>query len=125
VTINDSVTGTGNNQWDYGAGGWFSASAPTAYQGDEHYAFTTGVTAHFRFNGTQVKIYTTKEPAGGDIGYTLDGGTEQIFSNYSPSATGNSLSYTSAIVAAGNHDLAIRVVGSHEAAATSNTITVD
>ena len=38
---------------------------------------------------------------------------------------GNSLSYTSPVVASGNYDLVIRVVGSHEPAATSNTITVD
>jgi hypothetical protein len=125
ATVNDSVTGTGNSQWDYGRSGWLSASAPTAYLGDEHYSFTTGVLAHFRFNGTQIKIYTHKEPAGGNMGYSLDGGPEQVVSNYSATRQGNALSYSSAIVTAGNHDLVIRVVGSHQANALSNTITVD
>ena len=90
------------------------------------YAFTTGVTAHFRFNGRQVKIYTVKEPAGGRIKYTLDGGVDvQTISNYSPTQVGNSLSYTSPVLPPGDHDLVIQVDGSHEASATSNTITVD
>jgi hypothetical protein len=131
ATVDDSVTGTGANQWDYGSSGWFfykGNDISSAYQSDEHYAFTTSVVAHFRFNGTQVKIFTLKEPADGFIGYTLDpgsGGTEQTVSNYSPSIAGNSLSFTSLVLAPGNHDLLIRVVGSHPAGATSNTITMD
>jgi hypothetical protein len=125
ATINDSVLGTGNNQWQYDSN-WFQVNSPaSAYQGDEHYAFATNATAHFRFNGTQVKIYTTKEPAGGNIGYTLDGGSESVVSNYASVQVGNQLSYTSAIVTSGDHDLAIRVVGSHESSSSSNTITVD
>jgi energy-converting hydrogenase Eha subunit A len=128
ATINDSVTGTGNNQWDYGMMGWFfynGSNISTAYQGDEHYAFTTGVFAHFRFNGTQIKIYTVREPHGGNIGYSLDGGPEQLISNYSPTTIGNSLSYISPVISAGDHDLVIRVVGTHETTSDSNAITVD
>ena len=92
ATVNDSVTGTGINQWDYTSGGRFyynNNSFTTAYQNDEHYAFATGVKAHFRFHGSQVKIYTVKEPAGGNIRYTLDNGVDvQIISNYSPTPGG-------------------------------------
>jgi hypothetical protein len=128
ATVNDTVTGNGPNQWDYGQSGWFYFNGPnisSAYQGDEHYAYTTGVIAHFRFSGTQVKIYTVKEPHGGIIGYSLDGGAEQTVSNYSPTITGNTLSYTSPMVGDGIHDLVIRVTGTHEMASDSNAITVD
>src|SRR5262249_5622420 len=77
ATANDSVTGTGLNQWDYTSGGWNyfnNNSFTTAFQHDEHYAFTTGAKAHFRFHGNQVKIYTVKEPVDGNIRYTLDNG---------------------------------------------------
>ena len=128
ATINDSVTGTGLNQFEYVGSDWHTSAVPNAlgaYQNDEHYAFVTGTFAHFRFNGTQVKIYTLKEPAGGNIGYAIDGGAEQVVSNYAASSAGNQLSYTSAVLSSGNHDLVIRVVGSHEPSASSNTITVD
>src|SRR6185295_2750533 len=92
TTVNDTVTGTGNNQWDYGASGWNYYAGPNlggagAYQNDEHYATTTNVRAHFRFNGAQVKIYTVLDPNGGNIGYSLDGSTEQVVSNYFPVTT--------------------------------------
>jgi len=119
------VSGTGNNQWEYVGGNWTYCPAATAYQQDEHYAYITGAICRYRFNGTQVKIYTHKEPAGGRIGYTLDATAEQVFSNYAATAQGNSLSYDSGVIPGGNHVLTVRVVGSHEAAATSNTITVD
>lgn len=125
ATINDAVTGTSNNQWNYGPG-WSSYSPiASAFMNDEHYAFTTNVTAQIQFNGTQIKIYTVKEPAGGFIGYTLDGDPEVQLSNYSPTTTGNTLSYVSPVKSSGPHTLVIRVVGSHENAARSNTITVD
>jgi hypothetical protein len=129
ATINDNTTGTGDGQWDYGMGGnWFyynGANISSAYQGDEHYAFTTNVTGTFRFTGTQVKIYTVKESAGGNIGYTLDANPEVILSNYSPMIMGNTLSFVSPVVANGPHTLVIRVVGTHEAASSGNAITVD
>jgi hypothetical protein len=128
ATINDNTTGTGNNQWDYGMGGWFyynGANISSAYQGDEHYAFTTNVTGTFRFNGTEVKIYTVRESAGGFIGYSLDGGPEVQLSNYSPTIAGNTFSYDSGVVMAGPHTLVIRVEGSHEPSSSGNAITVD
>jgi hypothetical protein len=126
ATVNDSVTGAGNSQFQYVASKWtYSPSQPSAYQGDEHYATVTDTKARFKFNGTQVKIYTVKEPVGGNIGYSLDGTAEQVISNYSPVTIGNQLSYTSPIVAAGSHTVVIRVVGSHEPSSTSNQITVD
>jgi hypothetical protein len=124
ATVNDSVTGTGNDQWDYGTGWNVTSGIPSAYQNDVHFAGTTNVVAHFRFNGTQAKIYTVKGPGGGNIGYSLDGGGEQTVSNYSATQVG-SLSYTSPEIAAGNHDLVIRVVGSHEPGSTSDFINVD
>jgi hypothetical protein len=128
ATINDNTTGTGNNQWDYGMTGWFfynGSNISSAFQGDEHYAFTTNVTGTFRFTGTQVKIYTVKESAGGNIGYTLDANPEVILSNYSPTIMGNTLSFVSPVVANGPHTLVIRVVGTHEPASSGNAITVD
>jgi lysophospholipase L1-like esterase len=127
AAINDAITGVGVNQWDYTSGGWYyysSNSLPGAYQNDEHYAYATGATAHFRFNGTQVMIYTLKEPVDGNIGYSVDGGAEQVVSNYASSAVGNALSYVSPLLSDGPHDLAVRVVGTHDSG-TSNTVTVD
>jgi hypothetical protein len=128
ATVNDTVSGAGLNQWDYGSSGWFYYNGPgvtSAYQMDEHYAYTTNVVAHFRFRGTQVKIYTVKEPHGGIIGYKLDNLAEVTISNYAPTIMGNMLSYTSPMVADGNHDLVIRVTGTHQMPSDANAITVD
>jgi hypothetical protein len=130
ATVNDTVTGPGPNQFDYGNSGWFyynsPSTLPSAYQQDEHYAYTTNVVAHFRFHGDQVKIYTVKEPHGGNILYNLDNGIDvQTISNYSPTIAGNTLSYASPVVNDGDHDLVIQVAGSHEMASNANAITID
>jgi hypothetical protein len=127
IPVNDSVAGNGINQWEYPSGWSYNSptSSPAPFQQDEHFATTNNVVAHFRFHGTQVKIYTVKDSAGGNIGYSLDGGMEQIVSNYSPTSVGQALSYTSPVVSLGDHDLVIRVVGTHEAASTSNKVTLD
>jgi len=80
-----------------------------------------------RFNGTQVKLYCLKEPSAGNIGISLDGAAEvsPAPSLYSATKSGNTLIYTSPVLAPGSHTLVVRVVGSHEASSTSNTINVD
>ena len=128
ATVNNSVTGTALNQFEFVGPDWHPTNvspAIGAYQNVEHYAFVTNTIARFRFNGTQVKIYTVKEAVGGNISYTLDGGPEQIVSNYASNSAGQQLSYSSPVMTAGNHTLVIKVAGSHELAATSNTITID
>src|SRR4051812_12307549 len=77
ATVNDSVTGTGNNQFDYDPGWSYctlatcSSEVGTCYLSDMHYAFTTDVSLRFRFSGNQVIVYTFKEPADGIIGYKV------------------------------------------------------
>ena len=126
--VNDSLTGTGLNQWDYGTGGWNYynkvGSGIGALNNDEHYASGAGVTAHFRFNGTQVIIYGLKEPVDGNAGYSIDGGPEQIIDCYNSNYALFPI-YTSPVMPLGNHDLKIRVIGTRNAASSGTTITVD
>ena len=131
ATVNDSVTGTGLNQFQYSTNpGWSRctlancAGVGSAYQQDQHYCVQTNGTVHFRFNGTQIKIYTFREPAAGIGGYSIDGGPETLVDHYSPTKIGNSLAYTSPILPLGDHDLMIRETGT-EGKGTSSTITID
>jgi len=126
--INDNTTGTGLNQWDYTSGGWRYygqvGSNVGALNNDEHYASTAGTIAHFRFNGTQVSVYGLKEPVDGNAGYSIDGGSEQIIDCYNSSYALFKI-YTSPVLAAGTHDLKIRVVGTKNASSSGTTITID
>src|SRR5438105_2088597 len=124
LKINDSVTGTGKNQWDYDPS-WSTPAIASAYHGDAHVSSTTDAMAHFRFSGIQIQIFTVTEPDGGFIGFSLDGGAEELVSNYSATTQGNSATYLSPTLSYGDHDVVVRVVGSHESTSTGNTVTVD
>ena len=59
------------------------------------------------------------------MGFSIDGGAEQVSSNYSPVNAGNSLLFTSSQLLLANHTLVIRVVGTHEPASSGIVATLD
>lgn len=122
-TINDSSVGTSLNQYEF-VGSWTSGADAPAYGGDEHYSNAVGAYYQVRFSGTQVKVYTTVDPAHGKSAISIDGGAETEVDNYAATRAYNVLIYTSPTLSDGPHTLKVRVTGTKNAA-SSNTYVVE
>lgn len=71
-TVDDTVTGTGDNQVDY-VGGWVAGSRPGAYQDTFHYARSRGALATLTFSGVGARIWYSAAPGFGRATVSLDG----------------------------------------------------
>lgn len=125
-SINDNVTGTGIGQWEYSGVNWaYYTDGGNKYMGDDHSSSAANDTATLRFSGTQVKYYGAKSPQAGIVGISIDGGAESLVDLYSATRLDNTLIYTSAVLAGGNHTLKIRLTGTKNAAANDDAAAVD
>ncbi len=120
ISIDDSITGTGQNQWNYAGSGWKSCTNcnetnPTVifYDASQHWDATTNDTATLIFSGTQIKFYGATASWHGTGAVSIDGGTETIVDFYSANKTGNVLLWTSPVLANGIHTFKLRVAGTH------------
>jgi hypothetical protein len=132
VTIDDSVTGTGPNQWSYGGTGWSACTScnetnppVTYYNASQHWTSTTGDRASLSFSGTRVALYGAVAPWHGIAAVSVDGGTATSVDLYAASKAGNVLLWTSPLLAAGAHTLTVQATGTKNGASTGTTIVVD
>lgn len=133
INIDDSVTGTGQNQWNYAGSGWKSCittcmqTTPTVtyYNASQHWADTTNDTATLIFSGTQIKFYGVTYYYHGIGAVSIDGGTETNIDFYSANRTGDVLLWTSPVLANGIHTFKLRFTGTKNSASTGTYITVD
>lgn len=132
VTIDDSVTGTGQNQWNYAGSSWKSCAAcnetnPTVifYDASQHWDKTANDTVTLTFSGTQIKLYGATGPWHGIGAVSIDGGAETDIDFYSVNKTGDVLMWTSPVLANGIHTFKLRVTGSSNPASTGTVIVID
>ena len=129
VTVDDSVQGTAQDQWDYQGTGWGHASGEGApanpYQGTNSWTDHTGDTAGFRFTGTQVTFRAVTDPGHGIGAVSVDGGTPVDVDFYSAARTGDVALWTSPVLPEGNHTLTLAWTGRKNAASTGTAVTVD
>ncbi|QHW33095.1 hypothetical protein GZH47_21340 [Paenibacillus rhizovicinus] len=124
-TIDDSVTGTGLNQFEY-VGTWTATSGSgTKYNGGDHYSLTTNNYYQVDFNGTGIKLYGSKDAHHGIAAVSIDGGTEVDVDFYAASRADNALLWTSPTLPAGNHSVKVRVKGTKNASSTGYVVTAD
>jgi hypothetical protein len=130
ATIDDSVMGSGQNQFNYG-GAWSHCtvcnepSPAVFYNASQSWSNTVNNTVTLAFTGTQVKYYAVTAPSHGIAAVSIDGGTELNIDLYSTVKTGHVLKYTSGTLTAGSHTLKIRVTGTKNASSSGIVITVD
>lgn len=126
--IDDSVTGTGTNQFNYTGSGWqhLTGSATMGtFDGTVSTDSTNGDFATLNFAGSQIKVYANKSAGYGTATISVDGANTQTVSltptNSSPNGqgAGNVLVYTLSGLSAGSHTL--KVLNN----ASSNTISID
>ena len=124
VTIDDATTGTGENQYEF-VGTWGTSTPETAYMQTDHYSGTTDSYYQVRFNGIQAMVYGEKNNAFGIIAISVDGGEETLVDCYSAEKVGNTLLYTSPVLAKGSHIIKVRVTGTKNEASASTYTTAD
>lgn len=125
VTVNDNVTGTGNNQFEY-VGIWDYFDLQTGcYLNDNHFSKTANAYFQVRFYGTQIKWYGCKAPNTGIGAVSIDGGPETNIDQYATSRSDNLVLYTSPALTLGQHTLKVRVTGTKNSSASDYWVTAD
>jgi hypothetical protein len=129
VEVDDTVQGTGTDQFNYVGGGWGHASGEGApanpYDGTNSYDLTTGDYATMTFNGTQIAYHAVTDSKHGIAAVSIDGGPETLVDLYSPSRIGDVLVWTSPVLPAGVHTLKIRVTGTKNPASSDYYVIID
>ena len=127
VTINDTVTGTGMNQFDYVGTGWQTSHNSGEYNGDDHYDASGNSRDYvsMQFNGTSVTYWYSVASHHGIAGVSIDGGPESLVDQYSSSRSDGTAHWTSAQLNNGVHTIKIRLTGNKNSHSSSNVITLD
>lgn len=90
VTVDDSVQGSGRDQFDYHGSGWGHASGEGApanpYEGTNSWTETTGDSVDFAFTGTQLTFHAITDPGHGIAAVSVDGGTPSTSTSTAPAA---------------------------------------
>jgi transcriptional regulator with XRE-family HTH domain len=113
IAIDDSVEGTGTNQFNY-AGGWVHCTGGCngcCYDGTWSWDNTAGDYMTVSFTGTQIKFYVVVGPYGGIGAISVDGRSETMVNCYSTEAIGKQLMWTSPMLPTGAHTFKLRVTG--------------
>ncbi len=124
ITVNDSTTGTSNNQFNY-SGSWSSGYQEGSHNNDNHWSGTSDNYYQVKFNGTEVKVYAAKAPNHGIAAISIDDGAETLVDYYTANRNECALIYTSPTLSAGQHTLKVRVTGTKNASSTGVYIPVD
>lgn len=117
TTVQDSVTGTGINQFEF-VGNW--SSGPV-----DHWSNTTDDYYQVRFDGTQIKLYAALDPGHGIAAVSIDGGPEVDVDLYASARADTSLVFTSDVLSQGTHTLKVRVSGRKNSTASNDYVVAD
>src|ERR1700730_8523623 len=108
------------------SGGWALNHWPSYdYLGDEHYSAAAGSTAVLSFTGTQVQLYSTLAHDLGYVEIILDSVPIGFVDAYAPVRTPSKIIYTSPVLPAGPHSIAVRVTGQKNALSSYSYVVVD
>ncbi len=125
VTINDNITGTGIEQFNY-TGTWSYGTQDGAYGKDNHWSSTTGSSLQIRFTGTKIKLYGAKAPNHGIAYISIDGTTAAAIDYYSDTRKDNALIFESTNLGADKeHVLTVIVSGLKNTSSSGIAITAD
>ncbi|HEX3643038.1 MAG TPA: serine/threonine-protein kinase, partial [Ktedonobacteraceae bacterium] len=117
IAIDDSVKGTGLNQFNYVGSGWghcnngCNGSGGDCYNGSWTKDSVAGDYMTVSFTGIQIQFYVVTGTYGGIGAISLDGGSETMVDFYSVSLLGNQLMWTSPTMPEGTHTFKLRVTG--------------
>ena len=130
TVIDDAVTGSGLNQFNYAGDDtdtWgHSTSGSDAYKNTNAYEGAAGNTATFTTQATQIQLYLVKDPNHGIGAISIDGGPETMVNMYSPTRKAYQLMWAASALYPGvNHTVKIRVTGTKDARANGTNVAID
>ncbi|MEV4754308.1 hypothetical protein AB0J86_04215 [Micromonospora sp. NPDC049559] len=125
VTVDANTTGTGLNQFQYGANWGLTTGVPDMYNGTANWSYVGGATATFRFSGNQVVLYAVRDVDQGRMTVSVDGGAAQTVDNYAPSRNASGAVWTSPVLPSGPHTVTIVNTGQHNPASRGDNIALD
>jgi serine/threonine protein kinase len=123
TTIDDNVTGTGTNQFNY-VGSYWSHDGPgcpgpncsntyPSYNDTSSWDSQVNEYVTLSFTGVRIKLYGVIDPMYGIGAVSIDGGSETNVDFYASTHEGNQLLWTSPTLPAGKHTFKLRVTGNH------------
>jgi serine/threonine protein kinase len=117
TAVDDSIKGTGVNQFNYVGSGWghctggCNGTGGNCYNGSWTWDSTAGDYMTVSFTGIRITFYVVTGTYGGFGAISLDGGSETMVDFYSASLLGDQLMWTSPMMPAGAHTFKLRVTG--------------
>lgn len=129
ITVDDSVQGGGQDEFDYQGSGWGQASGEDApanpYQATNSWADSAGDTVTFRFTGTRLTFHGVTDPSHGIGTISVDGGTPTDIDFYSAVRTGDVPLWTSTALPDGSHTFTLAWTGRKNPSSSGTVVTVD
>ncbi|HWG23059.1 hypothetical protein [Actinospica sp.] len=123
--IDGNVTGTGNDEFHYGANWGLTTGVSDMYDGTANWSYISGATATFTFTGTEVALHAVKDVDQGIITISVDGGTPQSADDYASTRNASGIVWTSPVLASGSHTLSIVNTGQKNSASSGTNIAID
>ena len=123
--VDGNVTGTGNNQFQYGANWGLTTGVSDMYLGTANWSFVAGATATFRFTGTQVALHAVRDVDQGIMTVSVDGGAAQSIDNYAASRNASGVVWTSPTLSSASHTVTIVNTGNRNSASSGINIALD
>ena len=131
ISYDDLTVGEETGQFRY-EGDWSREDKAFGYEKGIHKSNTAGDTATFKFNGTKIRLYATKDTDYGIGGISIDGGEEVMVDFYNPGTDSSwipsqdgVLVYTSPQLSPGNHTMTLRVTGTKGKYASDHYVSID
>lgn len=126
-TVDDTVSGTGGNQFRYVGSGWSHCTncGSDLYNQSNSWDLVTNDYLTISFSGTQIKFYGTQDTGHGIGAVSIDGGAESNIDFYSPTREGDVLLWTSPTLTAGSHVFKLRVTGTKNTNSASTYVVPD
>lgn len=125
VLVDGNATGTGVDQFQYGANWGVTTGVSDMFDGTANWSFVGGATATFRFQGNQVALHAVKDVDQGIMSVSVDGGTAVNVDDYASSRNASGVVWTSAVLPTGTHTLTITNTGNKNSASSGNNIAID
>ena len=127
TTIDDAVSGTGGNKFEYAGTAWKHCSncGSTLYDGTNSWDNVTNDYVTVAFSGTQIKFYGVQDTKHGVGAVSMDGGAEANIDFYAPTRAGDVLLWTSPTLAPGDHIFKLRVTGTSNPSSTGLFVVAD
>ncbi len=129
ITVDDSVQGTGLDQFNY-VGNWghcinCNFANEGMYDASNSWDDTANDYVTFTFTGTSVSFYGVERPFHGIGMLSIDGGSEVPIDFYAAENLGDQLLWKSPTLSSGTHTLKLRVTGTKDALSSGYYATVD